>query len=119
MNDRSYILAHRDHPHYLSDTKIARLQHALSVSTKVELVQMLKQLSDPTKLKIYQLLRIVPEIVVSDIAIILDISKSAVSHALGDLKKAGIVEAHRCGQLICYSLTTRQRKRAHMFLKFI
>lgn len=105
MNDRSYIIPHRDHAHYVSDAKLLSLKRWLSFPKEATLRQIIKNLSDPTKLKIYLLLHKVGEMAVSDITIILGISQSTVSHALTDLKNVGIVESHRCGQLICYSLT--------------
>ncbi|MBI2074292.1 MAG: winged helix-turn-helix transcriptional regulator [Candidatus Levybacteria bacterium] len=105
MFNRSYIIRHEGHPHYLSDAKLLSLQKKVSFSTEEEeLVRIIRNLSDPTKLKIYLLLHKVEEISVTDLTQILGMSHSAISHALSDLKNLGLVESHRCGQLICYSL---------------
>lgn len=117
MFNRSYINGHEGHPHYLSDSKLISLQRKTSFSAEEEtLVRIIRNLSDPTKLKIYLLLHKVEEISVTDLTQILDMSQSAVSHALSDLKNLGLVECHRCGQLICYSLINGKKK--NKFLSF-
>lgn len=117
MNNRSYINGHESHPHYLSDAKLLSLQKGVNFSTdEEELVRIIKHLSDPTKLKIYILLHKVEEIPVTDFAHILNITQSAISHALSDLKNLGLVESHRCGQLICYSL--KKSKKQNNFYVF-
>ncbi len=105
MFNRSYIQEHKGHPHYYTDPKISSLQRFVNLSKDEEqLIKIIRNLSDPTKLKIYLLLHKVEEISVTDVTLILSLTQSAVSHALADLKNLGLVEAHRCGQLICYSL---------------
>ena len=117
MFNRSYINNHLGHPHYLSDSRLLALQRNVSFSAEENnMVRIIRNLSDPTKLKIYLLLHKVEEISVTDLTQILDLSQSAVSHALSDLKNLGLVECHRCGQLICYSLTNGKKK--NKFLSF-
>lgn len=116
MLNRSYIQGHKGHPHYLTDFKFLSLQKSINFSFKeVELIRIIRNLSDPTKLKIYLLLHKAEEIPVTDLTQILGLSQSAISHALSDLKNLGIVEYHRCGQLICYSLSNGKKKK---FLSF-
>jgi len=111
MFKRSYIQGHEGHPHYLTDAKVNSLQKSITFSgDEEELLRIIKNLSDPTKLKIYLLLHKVEEIPVTDITQILEMNQSAVSHALADLKNLGLVESHRCGQLICYSLSRGKKK---------
>lgn len=108
---------HRGHPHYLTDSRILSLQNKTYFSKEEEeLVRIIRNLSDPTKLKIYLLLHKVEEISVTDLTQILGLTQSAVSHALSDLKNLGLVEPHRCGQLSCYSLSNGRRK--NKFLSF-
>jgi len=117
MFNRSYIQGHEEHPHFISDSKLSLLQKNITFSLEDEkLVRIIRNLSDPTKLKIYLLLHKVEEISVTDLTQILELSQSAVSHALSDLKNLGLVESHRCGQLICYSLSTGKKK--SKFLSF-
>lgn len=118
MLNRSYIYSHRNHPHYIADSKLLSLQKRFVFSdTENELLHIVRNLSDPTKLKIYLLLHKIEEISVTDLTIVLELSQSAVSHALSDLKNLGLVESHRCGQLICYSLTKQSRK--NKFISFL
>lgn len=111
MLNRSYIKGHEGHPHYVTDSKISSLQKTVSFSVEEEeLVRIIRNLSDPTKLKIYLLLHKVEEISVTDLTQILGLSQSAISHALSDLKNLGLVECRRCGQLICYFLSNGKKK---------
>lgn len=117
MNNRSYIYSHRTHPHYISNAQVSSLKQSLTLREST-FTLIIKQLSDLTKLKIFLLLHKVPDVAVTDITIILGITQSAASHALADLKKIGIVQSHRCGQLICYSLTTTiKNNRMFQFLE--
>lgn len=117
MFNRSYIKDHKGHPHHITDSKVLSLQKSINFSLEEEeLVRIIRNLSDPTKLKIYLLLTKVKEIPVTDLTQILNLTQSAVSHALADLKNLGLVEAHRCGQLICYSLAMGKKK--NKFLSF-
>lgn len=109
MFNRSYIYRHQGHPHYLTDSKISSLQKYVVPLAKEEGAEITRHLSDPTKLKIYIVLTRTQEVPVSDLVNILGISQSAVSHALSDLKQLGIIQSHRCGQLICYSLKSSQK----------
>jgi len=61
-------------------------------------------LSDPTRLKIIYLIQNHKELCVSEVASILDISVSAVSHQARILEGAGILERKRYGKTICYSI---------------
>lgn len=122
MLNRSYIQGHERHSHYLSDLKILSLQRNIHFSEDEEvLIRVVKHLSDPTKLKIYFLLHNVEEIPVTDITHILHISQSAASHALSDLRNFDLVESHRCGQLICYSLKKSKihNKFLRLFYRFL
>ena len=117
MLNRSYITPHKSHPHYLTDSKILSLQTKTYFSKEEdELIRIIRNLSDPTKLKVYLLLHKVEEMSVTDLTQILGLSQSAVSHVLSDLKNLGLVKPHRCGQLICYSLSNGRRK--NKFLSF-
>lgn len=61
-------------------------------------------LSDPTRLKIIYLIQNHKEFCVSEVASILGISVSAVSHQARILEGAGILEKKRYGKTICYSI---------------
>lgn len=108
---------HKGHPHYLTDSRVLSLQKGAKLSVEEEkLLRVVRNLSDPTKLKIYVLLHKVEEISVTDLTQILGLTQSGVSHSLADLKNLGLVESHRCGQTICYSLTNGKKK--NKFLSF-
>lgn len=112
MLNRSYIKGHEGHPHYLTDSKVASLQKNVKLSGDEEqLLKIIKNLSDPTKLKIYLILHKVEEIPVTDLVQVLGLTQSAISHALADLKNLGLVESHRCGMLICYSLSNGKKQK--------
>lgn len=112
MINRSYITAHEGHPHYIADDYIELLKKTFKDANKHrDIILVLKNLSDPTKLSIYLLLQKVDEIPVTDICHILDLSPSTASHALSDLRKIDLVECNRCGQLMCYSLSSQPKKR--------
>lgn len=117
MFNRSYIQSHKDHPHYITDLAMLSLQKIIKFSNEEDaLLRIVRNLSDPTKLKIYLLLTKVKSLPVTDIARILELSQSSISHALSDLKNIEIVESYRCGQLICYSLSNNRKK--NKFLGF-
>lgn len=63
----------------------------------------LKALSDPLRLRIIDALRL-GEMSVSDIALALDVDIVTVSHHLGILKQANLVESERDGRFIYYRL---------------
>lgn len=65
----------------------------------------LKALSEPSRLRIVSSLRDGPKNV-SDLATELDISIVTVSHHLGILRAAGLVECDRDGRFIVYRLPT-------------
>ncbi|MBI2600431.1 winged helix-turn-helix transcriptional regulator [Candidatus Daviesbacteria bacterium] len=121
MSNRAYIQGHEGHPHYITNSKVISLQKTISFSPEEEeWVRIIRNLSDPTKLKIYLILTKVKEIPVADLTQVLNVSQSAISHALSDLKNLGLVECHRCGQLICYSLSNSNKKRSffNLFERF-
>ncbi|MBI4091828.1 MAG: winged helix-turn-helix transcriptional regulator [Candidatus Levybacteria bacterium] len=117
MFDRSYVIAHKGHPHFIANSKMSYLAKYIRSQIDERDFETIKNLSDPTKFRIYLLLSKVEEIPVSDIKVILGLSQSAVSHALSDLRKVDLVESHRCGQLICYSLNTTNNKGVLSFLE--
>ncbi|MEY8353077.1 metalloregulator ArsR/SmtB family transcription factor [Lachnospiraceae bacterium 54-53] len=62
-----------------------------------------KLISDDTRIKImYALSR--SELCVNDLAVILDMTKSAISHQLKQLKVSGLVKSRREGKYVYYSL---------------
>lgn len=87
----------------------------------VEAVDAAKILSDPTRLRVLQILFENPEgMCVYEIAEEVGSSPSATSHQLAKLEGHGIVRCYREGQKMCYQLTraplvTRIRKVLNLF----
>lgn len=70
--------------------------------TTVTVAEALKQLGDPTRLRIFWLLCHTTECV-TDIAEIIDMSSPAVSHHLRLLKSAGLIVSRRDGKEMFYT----------------
>lgn len=69
----------------------------------VDISEIFNLLGDPTRMRILSALRI-KELCVGDIAALMEISQSGVSHQLRLLKKARIIKGRRDGKMIYYSL---------------
>ena len=70
-----------------------------------ERAQVLRCISDPSCLKILDVLSKEGNPCVTEITKNMDVSISAVSHQLNKLKAMGIVETKRTGQTICYTMS--------------
>lgn len=76
---------------------------------KIELVMLLKALSDPTRLKLVEMLGTHGHILcVNALAAKLGITQSAVSQHLRILRQAGLVAGERTGHHVHYKLDRRQ-----------
>ena len=60
--------------------------------------------ADPTRIKILNALMVTRELCVCDLAVIADLSVSAVSHQLRLLRDRDLVRARRDGRMVYYSL---------------
>lgn len=69
----------------------------------VDISEIFNLLGDPSRMRILAALRI-KELCVGDIAAIMEISQSGVSHQLRLLKKARVIKGRREGKNIYYSL---------------
>lgn len=78
-------------------------QEMISPDTISEISTLFKILSDPTRVKIVWALEL-HELCVCDIAVTLDMTKSAISHQLALLRKHNIVKTRREGKQVFYSL---------------
>jgi len=84
--------------------KVARARdEAISEKDVERLVQTYKALSDPTRLRIVLALK-GQEMCVCDLAALLGISESAVSHQLRRLKDLALIKQRRDGQILYNSL---------------
>ena len=82
----------------------AALDQALSQRSIDRLSRLFSALSDPTRLKILHALTVTPELAVCDLAVVADLSVSAVSHQLRLLRDRDLVTARRDGRIVYYSL---------------
>jgi len=69
----------------------------------IDLADLFKVFGDPTRIKILHLLT-KTELCVCDIASVLDMSQSAISHQLRVLKQAKLVKYRKDGKVVYYSL---------------
>ncbi|MFA6271614.1 MAG: metalloregulator ArsR/SmtB family transcription factor [Patescibacteria group bacterium] len=92
----------------LTKQQILRNQNWLGKNSKHIKIQsdLCNVLSDPTRIKILLLLKHYNEICVSDIAFVLNISVSAVSHQLNMMERSNIITKHKMGKRVCYLLET-------------
>lgn len=87
--------------------KIARVAQALPQQKEIfQLAQTFKALSDPTRLQIVLALS-QDELCVCDLAALLQVSVSAVSHQLRLLKTQRLVNYRKEGKMVFYSLDDR------------
>lgn len=90
--------------HTMDDMSLIELKENLNETREVVLLSnIFKSLSDPTRLKIIYLLS-KSSLCVCDIATILDMSQSSISHQLRVLRDSNLVKFKREGKLVIYSL---------------
>lgn len=88
----------------MSDPKIIEIQNKMLEEDHIEDITVLfKTLGDETRMKIVSALQ-QDELCVSEIAEIVDMTSSSVSHQLKQLKFAGLIKSRRDGKNIYYSL---------------
>jgi len=93
----------------LSENEIRRVGEALKTSADVDnKIQLHALLSGETRYKLVTLLNELKELCVCDMAEILGMSISAISHQLRLLRKKKIVSTRREGQTIYYSLQDKE-----------
>jgi DNA-binding transcriptional ArsR family regulator len=84
---------------------VAKAQEAALPGRTVEkLSRLFSALSDPTRLKVLHALSSTIELCVCDLAVIADLSVSAISHQLRLLRDRDLVKARRDGRMVYYSL---------------
>lgn len=84
--------------------KVNRLKDKNTPFEELKVTALLfKILGDETRLRIIDLL-IEEELCVCDIAVLLNMTQSAISHQLAKLKKANVVKARKEGLTVYYSL---------------
>lgn len=90
--------------HSVDYQTLVELREGLQDSEKMYLLSnMFKALSDPTRLNIIDILSKTP-LCVHDIANVLDMSQSSISHHLRALRDTRLVKFQREGKLVIYSV---------------
>jgi len=79
-------------------------ERSLPERTIERVSRLFSALADPTRLKILHALMVIDELCVCDLAVIADLSVSAVSHQLRLLRDRDLVHARRDGRMVYYSL---------------
>jgi DNA-binding transcriptional ArsR family regulator len=79
-------------------------ERAIPERTIERVSRLFSALSDPTRLKILHALTVTDELCVCDLAVIAELSVSAVSHQLRLLRDRDLVRARRDGRMVYYSL---------------
>ena len=89
---------------FIDERKVKRLQRSMKSSEEVAaLAETFKILGDPTRVRIaYSLAR--EELCVCDLANLLGVSQSAVSHSLRALRQMKLVRFRRDGKIAYYTL---------------
>ncbi len=96
---------------YVDHDKIQQLQMDLVLKDYVKLGETLSILSNPTRLKILDCLSKTDELCVCDLADILEMEVSAISHQLRKLKDREFVEKRRDGLTIYYRLSNNDKSK--------
>ena len=95
-----------DHEHPIDAAKVAAArQRVLSSVAGERAADALRLLADPVRVRIVSALHAAGELCVGDLALVLDVSDSSISHALRLLRTAGVVQNRRDGRVIYYRLT--------------
>ncbi|HEX21634.1 MAG TPA: ArsR family transcriptional regulator [Actinobacteria bacterium] len=101
---RDKIAADTCDVYFVDENKVGAVQKLLeSIVVFSELAELFKVLGDPTRIKIIYILS-VEELCVCDIAGVLGLSVSAVSHQLRTLRNLKLVKFRREGKMAYYSL---------------
>ncbi len=98
------LFPHHHHSHEEEENLIEHLPNDADLAATADV---LKQLGDPSRLKIFWLLCHQEECVI-DIASIVQMSSPAVSHHLRILKKAGLITSRREGKEVYYKASDTQ-----------
>ena len=93
------------HENFVSIAK----EHKTDNDILIKMVDFYKALSDSTRIKIVDLLK-TTELCVCDISVLLNMTKSAVSHQLKYLRERNLIKAHKQGKEVWYSLADEHVK---------
>lgn len=89
---------------------LKKVQHTMQETVKLErMAELYKMFSDPNRLRILWVLES-GKLCVCDLASLLDMSSSAISHHLKSLRQANLVTSRRVGKNIYYTLADNHLK---------
>ena len=80
----------------------------VNASESEHVAEMFDVLSDPTRLRILHALSLSGELCVCDLSFLVEMSQSAVSHHLRNLRTAGVVSRRKEGRTAYYALEDQQ-----------
>ena len=80
----------------------------VNASESEHVAEMFDVLSDPTRLRILHALSLSGELCVCDLSFLVEMSQSAVSHQLRNLRTAGVVSRRKEGRTAYYALEDQQ-----------
>jgi DNA-binding transcriptional ArsR family regulator len=69
-----------------------------------QLTELFRLLGDPTRVRLLYALAEAGELCVTDLAAVVEVPETTVSHALRLLRTAGVVRSRRSGRLVYYAL---------------
>lgn len=87
-----------------SDRVEATRQRSIALDDAVEVAALFRLLGDPSRVRMLYALLEAGELCVCDLAAVVDLSESSVSHSLRLLRTAGVVRGRRSGKQIFYRL---------------
>ena len=93
------------HSHPVDPERVAAArERVLSGDESSTVASLFQLLGDPTRARVASALSGADELCVGDIALAIDANENAVSYALGQLRRAGVVRTRRAGRVIYYRL---------------
>jgi DNA-binding transcriptional ArsR family regulator len=87
-----------------ADLVAAARERLLPAEEAVRLTGLFRLLGDPTRVRMLYALAEAGELCVGDLAAVVDVPETSVSHALRLLRTAGVVRSRRSGRLVYYAL---------------
>lgn len=95
-----------EHDHPIDAHRVAETRdRVLSAAGGERIAEAMRLLADPVRARIVSALHEAGELCVGDLALVLGVSDSSVSHALRRLRTAGVVSHRRDGRVIYNRLT--------------
>jgi DNA-binding transcriptional ArsR family regulator len=95
----------RPHERFLHPEQVAPLRgRVLSVNDAEHAALLFAMLSDPTRARVLHALSLADELCVQDLATLLEVGQSALSHQLRLLRDNGVVRRRKAGRVAYYQL---------------